>query len=177
MVKRLPTMWEAWFPSLGWEDPLEKEMATHSCILAWKISWTEEPGRLQFMGSQRVRHDWVTSHEFNHIWRAKVKNWTDWSKLYNKGVRKIHITHFLWREKTQHTHVKRRLQIFVFTRKFQLIPRIPPTKDILVRPFGIYGAFSQDWVSTESSEFSFSYHITRHPSKGRFKNLWTNLQT
>ena len=57
MVKRLPTMWEAWFPSLGWEDPLEKEMATHSSILAWKISWTEEPGRLQFMGSQRVRHD------------------------------------------------------------------------------------------------------------------------
>ena len=43
--------------SLGWEDPLEKEMATHSSILAWKISWTEEPGGLQSMGSQRVRHD------------------------------------------------------------------------------------------------------------------------
>jgi len=43
--------------SLGWEDPLEKEMATHSSILAWKISWTEEPGGLQFMGSQRVGHD------------------------------------------------------------------------------------------------------------------------
>ena len=47
--------------SLGWEDPLEKEMATHSTILAWKIPWTEDPGRLQSMGSQRVRHDWVTS--------------------------------------------------------------------------------------------------------------------
>ena len=47
--------------SLGWEDPLEKEMATHSSILAWKIPWMEEPGRLQFMGLQRVRHDWVTS--------------------------------------------------------------------------------------------------------------------
>ena len=47
--------------SLGREDLLEKEMATHSSILAWKIPWTEEPGRLQFMGSQRVRHDWVTS--------------------------------------------------------------------------------------------------------------------
>ena len=43
--------------SLGWEDPLEEEMATHSSILAWRIPWTEEPGRLQFMGSQRVGHD------------------------------------------------------------------------------------------------------------------------
>jgi len=64
--------------------------------------------------------------------------------LYNNGARKTYITHCLWREKTQHTHVKRRLQIFVFRRKFQLIPRIPPEKDILVGPFGIYGAFSQD---------------------------------
>ena len=46
MVKRLPTMWETWVQSLGWEDPLEKEMATHSSILAWKIPRTEEPGRL-----------------------------------------------------------------------------------------------------------------------------------
>ena len=52
-----PTMREAWVRSLGWEDPLEKEMATHSSALAWKISWTEEPGRLQSMGSQRVGHD------------------------------------------------------------------------------------------------------------------------
>ena len=56
-VKRLHAMWETWVPSLGWEDPLEKEMATHSSILAWKIPWTEEPGRLQSMGSQRVRQD------------------------------------------------------------------------------------------------------------------------
>ena len=53
-VKHLPAMW---VQSLGWEDPLEKEMATHSSTLAWKIPWTEEPGRLQSMGSQRVRHD------------------------------------------------------------------------------------------------------------------------
>ena len=57
MVKRLPTMGETWVQSLGQEDPMEKEMATHSSILAWKIPWTEEPGRLQSMGSQRVRHD------------------------------------------------------------------------------------------------------------------------
>ena len=57
MVKRLPTMWETGVRSLGREDPLEKEMATHSSTLAWKIPWTEEPGRLQSMGSQRVGHD------------------------------------------------------------------------------------------------------------------------
>ena len=57
MVKRLPAMWETWVQSPGWEDPLEKEMATHSSTLAWKIPWMEEPGRLQSMGSQRVRHN------------------------------------------------------------------------------------------------------------------------
>ena len=57
MVKHVPAMQETWVRSLGWEDLLEKEMATHSSVLAWKISWTEEPGMLQSMGSQRVRHD------------------------------------------------------------------------------------------------------------------------
>ena len=57
MVKNLPAVQETWVQSLGWEDPLEKEKATHFSILAWKISWTEEPGGLQFTGSQRVGHD------------------------------------------------------------------------------------------------------------------------
>ena len=56
-VKCLPAMRETWVRSLGQEDPLEKEVATHSSTLAWKIPWTQEPGRLQSMGSQRVRHD------------------------------------------------------------------------------------------------------------------------
>ena len=56
-VKHLPTMLETRVRSLGREDPLEKEMATHSSILAWKIPWTEDPGRLQSMGSERVGHD------------------------------------------------------------------------------------------------------------------------
>ena len=54
-------MQEIHFRSLAWEDPLENTVATHSSILAWKIPWTEEPGRLQSMGSQRVRHDWETN--------------------------------------------------------------------------------------------------------------------
>ena len=59
-LERLPAMWETWVRSLGREDPLEKEMATHSSILAWRIPWTEEPGRLQSMGLQRVRHNLET---------------------------------------------------------------------------------------------------------------------
>ena len=61
MVKSLPAMWETWVQSLSREDPLEKEMAIHSSTLAWKIPWMEEPGSLQSMGSQRVRHDRETS--------------------------------------------------------------------------------------------------------------------
>ena len=56
-VKNLPAMKETWVQSLGWEDPLEKGMAAHSSVLAWRISWTEKPGGLQSMGSQRVGHD------------------------------------------------------------------------------------------------------------------------
>ena len=61
MVKYLPAVWETWVQSLGGEDTLEKEMATHSSTLVWKIPWMEEPGGLQSMGSQRVGHNWATS--------------------------------------------------------------------------------------------------------------------
>ena len=57
MVKRLPAMWQTWVQSLGLEDPLEEDMATHSSTLAWKIPWMEESGSLQSMGSQRIRQD------------------------------------------------------------------------------------------------------------------------
>ena len=81
MVKNLPAMQEVQVLSLGWEDLLEKGVPTHSTILVWRISWTEEPGRLQSMGSRRVRHDWATNkngaspkwtysshHHFLHVW-------------------------------------------------------------------------------------------------------------
>ena len=61
MVKNLPAMWETWVQSLGQEDPLEKELTIHSSILAWRILWTEKPGGLQSVGSQRVRHSWATN--------------------------------------------------------------------------------------------------------------------
>ena len=64
-VKHLSTMQETQFWSLGWQDPLEKEMAAHSSTIAWRIPWMEEPGRLQSMGLQRVGHDWTTSFTEN----------------------------------------------------------------------------------------------------------------
>ena len=99
VVKNLPALWETWVRSLGWKDPLEEGMATHSSILARRIPWTEESGRLQSMGSQRVRQDRVTftftcfvrllwsrsifyflctnpatSHFFNEFWFPLVEN-------------------------------------------------------------------------------------------------------
>ena len=61
MVKNLPAIWETWVWSLGQEDPLEEEMVTHSSILTWRIPWTEESGRLESTGSQRVGQDWATN--------------------------------------------------------------------------------------------------------------------
>ena len=85
-VMRLLTMRETWVRSLGREDPLEKGMTTHSSIRAWKIPWTKEPGGLQSMGSQRVRHDWMTSLHFTYMitlfWSG---NWL----LHNKVFRMV----------------------------------------------------------------------------------------
>ena len=67
MVKNPPAMQQNWVRSLGWEDPLEESMLNHSSILAWKIPWTEEPGRLQSMGSQGVRHNGATVHTHKSI--------------------------------------------------------------------------------------------------------------
>ena len=75
MVKNLPAMQETQVPSLGQEDPLEQEMATHSSILAWEISRTEEPGGLQFMGSQRVGHNSVTEHIHTQENERQAEDW------------------------------------------------------------------------------------------------------
>ena len=94
-VKRLPTMRETRVWSLGWEDPLEKEMATHSSTLAWKFPWMEERGRLQSMRSQRVGNDWATSLHFTSITHHLSKhkqNKTKWYKqMYHlSGLSNLH---------------------------------------------------------------------------------------
>ena len=68
-------MQEMWVWSLGQEDPLEKEVSTHSSILAWRIAWMEEPGGLESVGSQRVGHDWVTKHQQQHDQEEKNEEW------------------------------------------------------------------------------------------------------
>ena len=73
-------MWETWVRVLGWEDPLEKEMAIHSRTIAWKIPLTEEAGRLQSMGSQRVGHDWATSLHYDY----KMNNLEETNKFLEK---------------------------------------------------------------------------------------------
>ena len=119
-LKHLPTMWDTWVRSLGQEDPLEKEMVTHSSILACKIPWTEEPSRLQFMGSQGVGHDWVTSlhfkamapHSSTLVWKIP---WTEEpGRLQSMGSRRVGhnwaislsiFTFMHWRRKWQPTPV------------------------------------------------------------------------
>ena len=91
-VKRLPAMWETWVQSLGREDLLEKEMATHSSILAWKIPWMEEPGRLPSMGSQRVWHDWAWRH-ISCPW-TRVCMWLLWPIGYRGR-------NIIWDKRTQ----------------------------------------------------------------------------
>ena len=92
-VKRLPAMRETQVQSLGWEDPLEKEMATHSSTPAWKIPWTEEPGRLQSMGSQRVGHDWLTALHFSPLVSAPPPPWTQpLCEVCSSSVTRRHLT-------------------------------------------------------------------------------------
>ena len=84
-LKRLPAMRETWVWSQGREDPLEKEMATHSSILAWRIPWAVEPGGVQSTGSQRVRHDWATSLSFTGLWSAAQHALSSKGKDFSRG--------------------------------------------------------------------------------------------
>ena len=100
-VKNLPAMQETqetWVQSLGWEDPLEKEMGAHSSILAWKIPWTEEPCRLQSLGSQRVRHDWATNsilYIHKHIYMLIFSYIYTHTYIYHIYILKIYLSHFM----------------------------------------------------------------------------------
>ena len=102
MVKNLPAMQETWVPSLDQEDPLEKGMATQTNILAWRIPWTEEPGRLQSIGLQRIGHDWVTharthtrththTHTHTHTWGCWCLFHLSWFQLVTHPPQ-----HFSW---------------------------------------------------------------------------------
>ena len=95
MIKNPLAMWETWVRSLVWEDPLEEGMATHSSILAWRILWTEEPGGLQSMESQRVGHNWATKHStvqsLNIQMMAQASGgWSEESREVSEGQKQEH---------------------------------------------------------------------------------------
>ena len=97
LVKNLPTIWETWVQSLGWEDPLEKGMATHFSFLAWRTPWTEEPGGLQSMGLLRVRHDWAT-FTFNNVvfWFTSVHTSSYYKYIFIPIVIVIQLLSHVW---------------------------------------------------------------------------------
>ena len=101
-------MWETQVQSLGWEDLLEKEMATHSSILAWKMPWTEEPGRLQSMGSQRVGHHWVTSLSFFTFMLFKLQRNYSYYKdhIANKAENIYYLTPVINHDCIKFSHIK-----------------------------------------------------------------------
>ena len=104
-LKCLPPMWETRVWSLGRDNPLEKEMVTHSSILAWRIPWTEKPGRLQSTGSQRVGHNWVTSLHLE-IW-VPINTTGIFSMYYLSSV--THSSFTFWNKATFTTekHIRR----------------------------------------------------------------------
>ena len=108
VVKNSPTNAGEEVRSLGWEDPLEKEMATHSSILAWKIPWTEKPGGPQSMGSQRVGHNWAQcsfARAHTHRKEGPRGHYAKWNKLVTKGQTLYEFTHMRyleqWRQKVE----------------------------------------------------------------------------
>ena len=106
-VKNLPAVQETQVWSLGWEDPLEKEMAAHSRTLAWKISWTEEPGGLQSMGSQRARHDWATNtHSVLHQAITSGCHWV--AALYLIVILSLSFLIFFLFNKNRHYQIKKK---------------------------------------------------------------------
>ena len=143
MVKNPPAMWETWVWSLGWEDSLEEGMATHSSIRPGKSLWTEEPGRLQFMGPQRVGLDWATKHSaflhttetpyvFNILCTCFVHLFCFWLpeyfKAFSKPLTAFQLCVHLWN-----------IWIFSYT---TLIPLFQPMKMILTIILSLYSGFS-----------------------------------
>ena len=129
MVKNLPETQETWVQSLGGEDPLEKELATRSSILAWEIPWTEEPGMLHSMGSQRVRHDLATKP--HHCGSGTVLNAHTFCHLLCSGCYHcpiIKIRQLRLREhqaETTHPSTNSHLSCFPYT-QLEHISQCPP---------------------------------------------------
>ena len=160
-VQRPPSMWETGVWSLGWEDPLEKEMATHSSTLAWKILWMEEPGRLQSMGSERVGHAWATSVSFFFFF--KVRNHCLW---FNSSF------HHPWVRMSvgggvctcTYTQIRTHIHTLLSSAGWPYLPLYPPTMN---HPF----CFSFR-ASVHEAPVAMSSPITIHCDCSEFWWLW-----
>ena len=105
-IKDLPAMKETWVEVLGGENPLEKGMATHSSIFAWRIPWTKEPGGLQSMGSQRVRHEWATNTSPSGPDHITWNGSSDYENIHmHSGVESLLLATFLEKETATHSNV------------------------------------------------------------------------
>ena len=137
----------AW--SLGQEDPLEKEMSTHSRTLAWKIPWTEEPGRLQSMGPQRVRHDWATE-----------LNWTEGI------ITHTHIHTCIWMYTCEWVcmciHLCACMYTYWASLVAQRLKRLPPTRETWVRSLGQEDPLEKE-MATHSSTLTWRILWTEEP--------------
>ena len=131
-VKNLPAIWETWVQYLGREDPLEKGMATHSSILAWRIPWTEKPGLLQPMGSQRVGHDWMTNtYLLTYDYTVQVRNRFKGLDLIDRVPEEV------W------TEVCNIVQEVV-------IKTIPPKKEMQKGKMVVWGSLTNSWERREA---------------------------
>ena len=172
-LKHLPAMWETWVRSLGQEDPLEKEMANHSSILAWRIPWTKDPGRLQSTGSQRVGHDWATSlslslsfssaQSLSPVWLFA----TPWT-----AARQASLSITNSRSSLKLTSIESLMPSshLILCRPLLLLPTIPPS----IRVFSNESTLRMKWPKYWS--FSFSIVPSKeHPGLISFRMDWLDL--
>ena len=171
MVKRLPTMWETRVQSLGQEELLEKEMAPHSSILAWKIPWTEEPGRLQSMRSQRVRHDWATSlqNKTKPVLLKSLKGGTvlrKWLLIHSEYVLKIcqrsssSLTHWTAKKFPKHFYYEPKC-LLGFSSVAQSCPTLCDLMDCSLPGSSVHGIFQArvlEWVAISFSKVGLRKH-------------------
>ena len=162
--------------ALGWEDPPEKEMATHSSTIAWKIPWTEEPGRLQSMGLQRVRHDWVTSLSLsgryykcqnNHQIKTHMTQKLELSEMKSK---RIMITMLKTSKGTFFLHPSD-----VYVRGFLLYPTLCNPIDCSLPGFSVHGiiqAIVLEWIA-----ISFSRGSSQPRARTRVSHIVDRLFT
>ena len=161
--------------SLGWEDPLEKEMATHSSTLAWRIPWREEPGRLQSMGSQRVRHFWATSLSLSQY----IRNWISTTKADSLPLHHVGSLRWKWKK----VKVKSVSHVQLCATPWTVAHQAPPSLGFSRQehwsglPFPSPGDFPNPGIKLMSPALAGGFFTTEPPDKWKWKQVspWNSL--